>query len=262
MATNENQFTSKLKRLCANRAVVVTVVTLLVATGIILAVTISANRSKKPTPGTDPAVSGTIADTNGTTQGAGPAVKDETLPVYNGGETQPVGGQPDDASKAKFTLPVIGKLMKGHDTTIQVYSNTMGDYRVHLGLDIATPANAPVYAAADGEVQKIWNDAMMGSCIAVAHADDTVTIYKNLSKTFASGIAVGAQVKQGQQLGQVGDTAVVEMADDPHLHFEMTVKGLSVNPLDHFSAEAVATLSEDTAYESTAVTAPTTQNGK
>ena len=48
----------------------------------------------------------------------------------------------------------------------------------------------------------------------------------------------------------VGDTAVIEMADEPHLHFEMTVGGLSVDPLKHFKPKDVEILSKDTAYES------------
>ena len=104
---------------------------------------------------------------------------------------------------------------------------------------------------------------MMGTCVAVAHADETVTFYKNLSKELAEGIKEGATVSRGQKLGSVGDTAVVEMADDPHLHFEMTVKGLAVDPMDYFSRESADTLSKDTAFESAAVTeAATNPNGK
>ena len=243
--SNETEFSRKMKRLAGNRAVIVTAVTLLVVVGVVIAATVSANRARKPLP-EDPAVSGTATPTD--TQSA-PSGGDVTLPTYNGGETQPVGADPDEP-KAPLELPVSGKLFKGHDATIQVYSNTMGDYRVHLGVDIATPPEAPVYAAADGQVEKVWEDSMMGTCVAVTHKDDTVSIYKNLAKELAEGIAAGAAVKQGQQLGIVGDTAVVEMADEPHLHFEVTVKGLSVNPLDYFSRESVDALSEDTAYES------------
>jgi murein DD-endopeptidase MepM/ murein hydrolase activator NlpD len=133
----------------------------------------------------------------------------------------------------------------------------MGDYRVHLGVDIATPPEAPVYAAADGKVEKIWEDSMMGTCVALTHKDETVSIYKNLAPELAEGIAAGATVKQGQQLGIVGDTAVVEMADEPHLHFEVTAKGLSVNPLDYFSEKDVNALSKDTAFESGAAESDT-----
>ena len=258
MASNENQFSSKVKQFFTNRAVVVTAVTLLVATGIIIAATVSANRSKRPLPEDTSAPGNTV--TQGKDTQATPSVKDEvTLPTYNGGETQPVGADPEEPD-AMMALPVTGKMFKGHDATLQVYSNTMGDYRVHLGVDIATAPEAPVYAAADGEVEKVWNDSMMGTCVAVSHKDETVTIYKNLSRDLAAGIEAGVTVKQGQKLGTVGDTAVVEMADEPHLHFEVTVKGLSVDPLDFFSEEAAATLSKDDAFESGAT--ETRPNGK
>ena len=252
MSSNQNEFTRKMKKLVSNRAVVVTAVTLLVVTGIIVAATVSANRAKKP-PVTNPTVTTAASDTP-------PSVTEEvTLPSYNGGETQPVGADPEEP-EGIFTLPVSGQLYKGHDATIQVYSNTMGDYRVHLGVDIATAPEAPVYAAADGKVEKIWEDSMMGTCVALTHKDETVSIYKNLAKELAEGIAAGAAVKQGQQLGTVGDTAVVEMADEPHLHFEVTAKGISVDPLDYFSEKDVNALSEDTAYESGAVESDTVKN--
>ena len=247
MANNQNEFSRKLKKLAGNRAVIITVVTLLVATGIVVAATVSANRAKKP-----PVETTETTTTATETQSAPSGSEEVTLPTYNDGETQPTAGDPTEP-QAMMILPVSGLLYKDHDPTLQVYSNTMGDYRVHLGVDIATAPEAPVYAAADGKVEKIWDDSMMGTCVAVTHKDETVSIYKNLSKDLAKDIAVGAEVKQGQQLGNVGDTAVVEMADEPHLHFEVTVKGLSVDPLELFSEEAAATLSEDNTFESDAV---------
>ncbi len=247
MANNETEFSAKMKKLTQNRAVVVTAVTLVAVLGIIIAITLAANRAKQPTPGE----TGTGADTTLGTADR-PSVNDETLPTYNGGETLPVDAFPE-GEPAKFALPVSGQLQKKHDPSIQVYSNTMGDYRIHLGLDIATSADAPVFAAADGKVADLWEDSLMGYCVAIEHADDTVTVYKNLAKDYAAGIAKGANVKQGQALGCVGDSATLEMADEPHLHFEMTVGGLSVDPLDYFSEEDVATLSKDTAFESAPV---------
>ena len=156
------------------------------------------------------------------------------------GETltdEPETGSNGADSKVIMIPPVSGRIYKKHDPTIQVYSNTMRDYRVHLGVDIATAPEAPVYAAADGQVKMIWDDTMMGTCVAVTHKDETVSIYKNLAKDLAKNITVGAEVKQGQQLGNVGDTALIEMADEPHLHFEVNVKGLCVDPLTFFSDE-------------------------
>ena len=59
----------------------------------------------------------------------------------------------------------------------------------------------------------------------------------------------GVEVMKGQLLGYVGDTAMLEIAEEPHLHMEMTVAGLQVDPLDYFSEAVIATLSQDTAYE-------------
>ena len=242
--SNETEFSRKMKRLAGNRAVIVTAVTLLVVAGVVIAATVSANRAKKP-PVTDPTVTTSPADTKPTPSGT----EEVTLPSYNGGETQPTVADPAEP-EAMLALPVSGLLYKGHDATLQVYSNTMGDYRVHLGVDIATAPEAPVYAAADGKVEKIWEDSMMGTCVAITHKDDTVTVYKNLAPELAEGIAAGVTVKKGDAIGQVGDTAVVEMADEPHLHFEVTVKGISADPLDFFSKTDVEALSKDPAVES------------
>ena len=51
-------------------------------------------------------------------------------------------------------------------------------------------------------------------------------------------------------MGCVGDTAMIEIAEEPHLHMEMTVKGLQVDPLEYFSQEVISALTEDTVYES------------
>lgn len=244
MATHESEFTQKLKRIASSRAFAVTAVTLTAVLCVVIGITVATNRAKQPP------VDGSGTDTAAGTQ-ATPSIKDETLPVYNGGATQPVSG--DVQEPGAFVLPVSGKLQKAHDATIQVYSNTMGDYRIHLGLDIATAAEAPVYAAADGQVEKVWEDALMGHCVAITHGDNTVSIYKNLGEELAEGIAAGVTVKAGQALGYVGDSAALEMADEPHLHFEMTVNGLPVDPLDYFSDKDVDALSKDTAFESSAV---------
>ena len=48
-----------------------------------------------------------------------------------------------------------------------------------------------------------------------------------------------------------GDGGIIELADEPHLHFEMKIKGSDVDPLDYFSKSALETLSKktDTSYE-------------
>ena len=127
----------------------------------------------------------------------------------------------------------------------------MNDWRVHEGIDIATASGAEVKATARGTVSLIYSDPLMGECLTVDHGNGVISIYKNLSKDLASGIEQGAKVTAGQVLGTVGDTAMIESAEEPHLHFEMTYNGKSVDPLSYISEDSAQTsLSGDTAYES------------
>lgn len=245
-----SKFYKAMKNPKVSRAIYISAVIMLVAIAVIIGITAATNRTKKPTPTVPPST--TAPHQSGTQHTPSTNVPDTSA--------QPEGTQnaPDSSTQSgtvskpvpTLSLPVSGSLAKKHDAELQVFSNTMNDYRVHLGVDIATAAGAPVYAAADGKVSKIWRDPMMGYCVAIAHDGDAVTVYKNLAEELATGIAEGAKVNAGQQIASVGESAMVEAADEPHLHLEMTVGGLQVDPLDYFSPKDVAALEKDTDYES------------
>lgn len=227
------KFKEKCKALSKNRAAVVTFVIILLTLTVVISVSIATNRAKKNT------VEEQTTTKNPTEHST--EAKDEVnsgtvqSPTHNNTETKPVSGEVEEF---ELSLPAQGVIAKGHDATIQVWSETMGDYRVHLGIDIATSENAPVFACADGTVEKIWDDALMGRCVAISHGGEVYTFYKNLDSDLADGIEKGASVTRGQKLGEVGNTAIAELADEPHIHIEMTVNGLAVDPRDYFSAEA------------------------
>ena len=154
-----------------------------------------------------------------------------------------------NALPTRFLLPVDGVLQKSHHVEVQVFSDTMKDYRMHAGIDIGTVAGASVSVMADGVISQVWDDVYMGKCVAVAHSGDAYTIYKNLAAELPEGVVIGAAVKAGDVIGTVGETAMVEVADEPHLHLEMTVNGLAVDPTDYLDSDAMASLGEDTNYE-------------
>ena len=228
---DKEKFMQNLKE---NKTVYIAAISILLSMIVIISAVVATNRNKQTTPDV------TTPKQTSTTQPTTP-----TLP--------PNDPSSDVGSKLPtFALPVSGKLLNVHDSELQVFSPTMNDYRVHLGVDIITDEGAPVYAVADGTVIQIWEDVRMGQCVAVKHNGDSVSIYKNVSAELPKGIIEGAKVKSGQQIATVGSTAMVEVADEPHLHFEMTVGGLSVDPLEYFSSSDVANLQKDTAYEQTA----------
>ena len=245
MSDNKNSFLNKLKNSKTNRAAVVSAV-LIVATLItVIAVTVALNRSKKEV--LPPLDSGTHTPDTQT-----PTPEDTKPPVNEPEDTEPPSNnvsKPVEDKLPSFVLPVKGSILKKHDATLQVYSLTMGDYRVHLGIDVVTTENAPVYAAADGKIEKIWEDVKMGYCIAVKHSGDCVTVYKNLGETLPEGISEGVSVRSGQLIATVGNSAMVEIAEEPHLHFEMTVGGLAVDPLEYYDEKALEALNIDSSFE-------------
>jgi murein DD-endopeptidase MepM/ murein hydrolase activator NlpD len=150
-----------------------------------------------------------------------------------------------------FVAPAVGTVAKEHDLSVPVFSLTTNDWRTHTGIDIACAMGDAVYAAAAGTVTTVASDPMMGTSVTIAHSGDGVTVYRNLSVELAEGIKEGAKVVAGQVIGTVGDTAMIESADEPHLHFEMRVSGVEVDPLEYISEESKkASLTVDGGYES------------
>ena len=155
-------------------------------------------------------------------------------------EQQPPASGPDtsEPEKTVFSHPVsAGRVIKGYDEDVLVFSSTMGDYRIHLGMDLLAAVGDGVKAVADGTVTAIEDHPFLGKSVTVTHADGLASHYANLAIELAEGIAVGAEVKAGDLLGAIGETAVSEMAEESHLHFEMTRYGDPVDPNDYLTFE-------------------------
>ncbi len=143
-----------------------------------------------------------------------------------------------------FSLPVDDFILKGYSADIPVFSYTMNDYRTHEGVDIAASAGTPVLAAADGTVCEVVHDPMMGVTIGIQHTGGAVTRYKGLSEDSVNLVEMGANVKRGQVIGAAGDTALIESAEEGHVHFELTVDGESRDPAEYMKVTYLADVHE------------------
>lgn len=148
-----------------------------------------------------------------------------------------------------FTLPVNGAISFDYSDSIPVFSQTMGDYRTHLGVDISAGLGTDVVAVADGTVTNIWDDPFMGKCISIEHSGNAVSIYKNLAPEIGEWLEVGCPVNKGDVIGTVGESAMNEIAEEPHLHYELKVNDTHVDPKDHFTFPTVDTNFEDKVTE-------------
>lgn len=112
-----------------------------------------------------------------------------------------------------------------------VYSETLKEWITHLGIDIKAEKATVVKAAEAGTVKSIKNDPRYGLTIIIEHSKGYTTVYANLLTT--EFVSEGEKVEKGQTIGTVGDTAVYEVVDDSHLHFEIIKDNENVNPLDY-----------------------------
>jgi len=144
------------------------------------------------------------------------------------------------AGKVTFVSPMTaGNIIKEWSADIPVFSNTMEDYRLHLGVDISAAIGTPVYAVADGTVESVEFHPMMGQTVVITHANGYKSIYQNMQTAVPSGIQAGVTVKAGDAIGTVGDTALIEISEDPHLHFELYKDDVCENPLAHFTVTPI-----------------------
>ena len=140
-------------------------------------------------------------------------------------ETQGIPCKP-----AKTAAPVNGELVAEYSMECLSYNATTRDWRVHGGMDFAAETGTPVTAAADGEVYTVYEDEQMGMTVVVRHDGGYTTHYASL----AEGVPVqaGDQVKLGQTIGFVGNTALMESALGDHVCFRVTCDGEVTDPAD------------------------------
>ncbi len=133
-----------------------------------------------------------------------------------------------------FVSPLAtDKIIKEFKIDDLVYSVTMNDYRAHTGLDIAGELGSPVCAMTDGVVESIHPDPLMGQTVVINHGDGLKTVYQNLALEIPTGLIAGIEVAAGDLIGAVGDTAIIECAEESHLHFEVQKDGICINPNEY-----------------------------
>ena len=138
------------------------------------------------------------------------------------------------AQKIFYSSPVSGDVSKLFSGDVPVYNPTMGDWRVHAGVDILAPVGTEVKAVAQGVVKRVYRDEFKGLCVEIEHADGLTSIYCGLEDEV---IAEGDEVLMGTKIGTVGTTAAFELSDGPHLHLEIRDGEVALDPLEYFLPE-------------------------
>jgi murein DD-endopeptidase MepM/ murein hydrolase activator NlpD len=159
--------------------------------------------------------------------------------VYDGTADDPVAsgtvkaGEEQKSEPETFIMPVFGEITFDYAMDRLVYSKTLDEWRTHRGIDISSSMGTPVKAVADGVVTQIKHDPRFGITIVIEHKSGLKTVYCNLAND--SMVVPNQKVRQGEVISSIGDTALFEIAEPAHLHFEVWKDDVPVDPKDYLS---------------------------
>lgn len=135
----------------------------------------------------------------------------------------------DSVARAEtFSLPLEAGIAKTFSNGEMVQSKTMGDWRVHNGVDFKGTVGDAVKAINNGVVKAVYDDVLWGTVVEIDHGQGMIAKYCGLGK--GSTPEVGEKVKINDRVGNLG-TIPIESADDVHLHLEILQDGKAVEPL-------------------------------
>lgn len=144
------------------------------------------------------------------------APKDQT--VIKGTKPLSAGPNGTNGGNAKYFWPV----KRVENSYVTAY---WGDGRGHQAVDICAPAGTPIYAGEAGTVTLVENLSYgYGKYIIIDHGNGYQTLYSHCSAIF---VKAGQKVTRGQNIAAIGMTGD---ATGNHLHFEVRVGGVKVNP--------------------------------
>jgi len=166
------------------------------------------------------------------------ALSGEVSKALEGGLTASFAGDWTQLADAPSIWPVEGRVGSSFGEREDPFN---GEGKFHSGIDIEAPYGTPLRAAADGNVSSASMGAGYGREVVLDHGHDVLTIYGHLSSIVA---LPGQHVIRGQVIGYVGQSG---RATGPHLHYEVRVHNVPVNPHKYLRTtyEQIAALDTD-----------------
>ena len=182
---------------------------------------------------TDKKTENTSSGTQNTVDTSSKAESNEVKNTENNKSTVSKESKQENVSEDKnvdpvFCYPVEGEISIDYAKDKLVYSETLGEWITHLGIDIKADKTTVVKASADGTVKSIKNDPRYGLTVVIEHSNGFSTVYSNLLT--AEFVNIGEKVTSGQTIGTVGNTASFEILDESHLHFEILKDNEQIDP--------------------------------
>ncbi len=143
----------------------------------------------------------------------------------------------DDCDHIPAIQPVINKqlslLTTSYGMRIHPFYKTL---QAHQGVDYAIPEGSRVFATADGRVKEVSRrSSTSGQTVVIDHGNGYETSYSHLSQI---NVRKGQEVRRGDIIALSGDTG---LSLAPHLHYEVRLHGMRVDPIHYFFMELTPT---------------------
>ncbi|MFT8735999.1 MAG: M23 family metallopeptidase [Zymomonas mobilis] len=103
---------------------------------------------------------------------------------------------------------------------------------MHAGVDLAAPYGTPVYASADGVVDRAGGASGYGNLVEIDHGHMIQTRYGHLSRIM---VHEGQAIKRGDLIALMGSTG---RSTGSHLHYEVRIQGEAVNPVPFLAVDS------------------------
>ncbi len=125
-----------------------------------------------------------------------------------------------------FRVPVEDGVITSYfgDRRLFIYIDVHSDRSVHTGIDLAAPAGTPVLSSGNGRVVFAADRLITGNTVVIEHLPGVYSLFYHLDEII---VEEGERVTEGSVIGMLGSSG---LATGPHLHWEMRVGGVPVDP--------------------------------
>ncbi len=137
----------------------------------------------------------------------------------------PAGGAAGTGPPVPWRRPIVGPITSGFGQRGR---------NLHAGIDFGAPIGTPVYAASSGSVIAAGAASGFGQWVKLRHPRNITTVYGHISRWT---VTLGQAVQAGQLIAYSGNEG---RSTGPHLHFEVRVDDIAVDPITFYTARGVA----------------------
>ena len=155
--------------------------------------------------------------------------KDDSIPTSTESNENLANAKQKQENKISKLSFLGSEVIREYSEKQPSYSKTLDLWEIHKGLDIGADEGYEVKSLLNGKVVDVFKDDRHGISVKVESDNNIVVVYSNLDEK--TNVKKGQEVKEGQVLGLIGNTTLVENEDGSHIHIEAFKSEQSIDPM-------------------------------